>query len=633
MNTRIGKSARILVCVVFVLLAASVHSQLLDMVHVSLDGQDGNSGASWTQAKATIQAGLEAAAPNGVVLVSNGEFTVAAEIALTDGRTVRALYGTNNPALETVVSGGNTTRVFNVNSGMLDGIVIANGLAEYAAGILMNNGTARYCRVEGNVAVKSAHTLGGGAMRLDGASLVTNCAIIRNRIQLDPETSDQYGGSAMTVIHEDVEVVDCLIAENSSDLTHYTAGTIYCHAGSGKFKSCVIMHNTNHIAGRIVSGISGLRMYDTIVASNCCVTAGFAPAVYLGAGSLASNLTIEANTGMRGVEMGNSLLIHSRVRLHEEVLHGGAGILCQLGGVIDGCLIESNSIAATANANGHGAGVWFGSTTATPMGGTIVNSTIRGNVHKQNRPGGGIAVLGHSTLISNCWIVGNAIQGSNGDGGGIGIYQNASSSNLLITHSVIAWNEADDAGGGISSPGDSQNVTIRNCLIYSNRAVRGGGVYLEGDVVGSTLVESCTIAGNTGLGTGAVAGLFASWSTNMNVINSIIYGNLTNGENSNWGRISSTGSQIVFMNCCTIPTNGMPGSANIEADPLFRAPEEGRYQLQSGSPCINTGMVRGWMQEGGAADLDGRARIDRFTRQADMGAYEYVPIGMMFSIR
>ena len=51
-------------------------------------------------------------------------------------------------------------------------------------------------------------------------------------------------------------------------------------------------------------------------------------------------------------------------------------------------------------------------------------------------------------------------------------------------------------------------------------------------------------------------------------------------------------------------------------------------RLQAGSPCINAGIKREWMT--GALDLDGRTRIDRFSDKVDMGAYEYIPQGMLF---
>ena len=59
--------------------------------------------------------------------------------------------------------------------------------------------------------------------------------------------------------------------------------------------------------------------------------------------------------------------------------------------------------------------------------------------------------------------------------------------------------------------------------------------------------------------------------------------------------------------------------------------EAGNYRLNRNSPCINAGANQPWMD--GAVELDGRRRIDRFSGQVDMGCYEYVGAGTMFSLQ
>ena len=54
-------------------------------------------------------------------------------------------------------------------------------------------------------------------------------------------------------------------------------------------------------------------------------------------------------------------------------------------------------------------------------------------------------------------------------------------------------------------------------------------------------------------------------------------------------------------------------------------------RLTAGSPCINAGTNQAWMA--GDVDLDGRTRVDRFSRLVDMGCYEYVPVGTLFGFR
>ena len=73
------------------------------------------------------------------------------------------------------------------------------------------------------------------------------------------------------------------------------------------------------------------------------------------------------------------------------------------------------------------------------------------------------------------------------------------------------------------------------------------------------------------------------------------------------------------------------GSVLITDYPKFVDPAGNDYRLAAGSPCINTGWRQDWMKDD--VDLDGRPRLDRFTRLADIGCYEYVFPGTMFHMR
>ncbi|MGI6088308.1 MAG: choice-of-anchor Q domain-containing protein, partial [Kiritimatiellia bacterium] len=70
---------------------------------------------------------------------------------------------------------------------------------------------------------------------------------------------------------------------------------------------------------------------------------------------------------------------------------------------------------------------------------------------------------------------------------------------------------------------------------------------------------------------------------------------------------------------------------NTTNAPVFVNSDAGDYRLAQGSPCINTGTNLPWMAE--AVDLDGRPRIDRFSRLPDMGCYEHMPQGMILNLR
>ena len=191
-----------------------------------------------------------------------------------------------------------------------------------------------------------------------------------------------------------------------------------------------------------------------------------------------------------------------------------------------------------------------------------------------------------------------------------------------IVSSHITDNTASSYGGGIYTHHTASKGVIINCRITGNVGQNGGGgVTLSGS---NDVMESCTIASNrTTLNSGG--GIYIRYAGTNIVRNNVIYGNTASGANTNW--MHDTGAGVEYINSCTMPTNNLPGANNIQADPKFIG-DWRLGRIASDSPCINTGLNQPWMV--GAVDFDGRARIDRFSRQVDMGCYEYLPNGAMF---
>jgi len=251
--------------------------------------------------------------------------------------------------------------------------------------------------------------------------------------------------------------------------------------------------------------------------------------------------------------------------------------------------------------------------------------------------GGGI-VIGAGT-IRNSIIISNQCQSSSG-AGGAGIYASA---NTFICNSVISYNVASNAancsGGGIFSSG-----VISNCIINANKVWgvnygKGGGAYLNGGFIYNSLIVgnyannwaggvavgtviNCTIISNTAdsLGGGIMQ---------TKCLNSIIYFNIC-GSSSNYP--SDAWAAPYATNCCIAPVTGLlVGSTNnTDLNPLFVDYVGGNYRLAPNSPCVNTGTNQNWMTN--AVDLDNHSRIDRFSGIVDMGCFEYLPSGTMYSV-
>ncbi len=255
------------------------------------------------------------------------------------------------------------------------------------------------------------------------------------------------------------------------------------------------------------------------------------------------------------------------------------------------------------------------------VGGTVTNCVLTGNLATNSAGGGAF----RSTLI-DCLIVGNSASSGGGacacalirctvvsnnavNGGGVyggGVYGASSLANC-----VLAGNNASSSGGG------ALGGTLTACSISNNTAGSGGGVN------GSSLYN-CLVAGNwAGSGGGSYGGTLTNCTVVLNVATNSgggIYGN-TGAWCYNsilYYNFAPTGSNNIgtkFNYCCTQPNFAGGGITN---EPLFVDLVGGDFQLQSNSPCINSGN-NGYVN--GSADLDGQPRIAGGT--VDIGAYEY----------
>jgi len=244
----------------------------------------------------------------------------------------------------------------------------------------------------------------------------------------------------------------------------------------------------------------------------------------------------------------------------------------------------------------------------------VSDCTISGNNNASGANGGGICCLSDSSpTIANCLITGN----SSGAGGGIVCDWGCSPK---ISGCTITENSASMAGGGILCSGNASPIVV-NCIIARNLVSdgSGGGIYCDGAGfvfpyppflgIPKPLIMNCTITENSASRFGGGICSFFSLPT---ITNCILWGDLPHEVT---GKVKS----ITYSHIQT----GYSGVGNIRKDPLFIAASDEDYHLQSDSPCINAGTLRGAPSE----DKDGHLRDKR----PDMGAYEYnLPPGTPF---
>jgi len=115
------------------------------------------------------------------------------------------------------------------------------------------------------------------------------------------------------------------------------------------------------------------------------------------------------------------------------------------------------------------------------------------------------------------------------------------SSDIDITNSIFSDNEANGSGGGIYYRGSNINARfaplLHNSLLTGNKAGSdGGGVsanWYAGPIISNCTIADNQVAGTTGIGPGFGGGLYSSNSSNVTVIDSII-----------WGNVSAEGAQV-----------------------------------------------------------------------------------------
>jgi len=294
----------------------------------------------------------------------------------------------------------------------------------------------------------------------------------------------------------------------------------------------------------------------------------------------------------------------------------GCGGGCYHLGILTTSTLTSN-VAMRA-----GGGVFGGSV----MSNCAVVDNIAGVENYANANGGGADT---GALVRNCVFARNRLIGTAGNTGGGGIFPRTGA---RIYDCIIDENSSTQYGGGLWIK--NSNVEIRNCLIRNNVTVgsyHGGGVAVWFAPPGNVTISSCTIVSNYSCTQGGGLYVGGNQFGVPLVENSILYFNGAVGVNSNY--MFNISPATVFTNCCLSPALpiGITNVNTLTNSPQFIDLLAGDYRLTRASPCVNSGVIRSWMAD--ANDLDGRARLDRFSGLVDVGCYEYLPVGMFINAR
>lgn len=344
---------------------------------------DSGAGTSWATAKQTIQAAIDLATTNDLVLVTNGVYDIGGRVAasmtnrvaLTNSVIVQAV--STNP-LDTLIVGAPDTvggapsngpsaiRGVYVGPGsQLTGFTVSNGYttagsshSTYGGGIYAYTNT-----IISNCIVVNCRAAGGGGIYAVQDSLVVCCNVAANYAA---------GGGGISTLGN---VYFCNVVGNTGT---YTGGAAGIGAGANSIISnCLILENVG--LSFAVGGGRGGRFYNcNIVSNNACDGGG----LYL---AYAEDCLIQGNTGRAGGGANVATLV--RCRIIGNTTQGRYGAVND--GYLTNCLVAHNISIAPY--------IWTGAGIEDSV---AVNCTIVSN---------NVGVNGASSSITNCIVYDNKL--------------------------------------------------------------------------------------------------------------------------------------------------------------------------------------------------------------------------------
>ncbi len=293
----------------------------------------------------------------------------------------------------------------------------------------------------------------------------------------------------------------------------------------------------------------------------------------------------------------------------------------------DGAAVVRNTTTATSGSTNH--------RVMEVSGGALVTGLVLENGSVFNGYGGCIDVS--AATVSNCVIRGGtATRGDTGNvgGGGVTLHNDAVLTHCKVTGNVVngtSTGSGDISGGAIFIPNGQKHVRILNTLVADNRYVctegaaakSGSAGILFGGANENSLVENCTIAGNTveGALSNDSAGLHCtSWSVTFR--NNAIAGNFetAKGENGTYTSAKIDTAHCTVVYCVSDDAEPLKANANCSVAPLgkiFVNFARGNYRPINPGALIDAGTTP---SVASGVDVLGNPRVA--FRGIDIGCYE-----------
>jgi len=249
--------------------------------------------------------------------------------------------------------------------------------------------------------------------------------------------------------------------------------------------------------------------------------------------------------------------------------------------------------------DGGGISIRAASPTLSHLRITTLEETVLGKPTVYGGSGGGIYLENSGSSITDVVLIGNSAMS------GGGLY--ASNSDLELRNIRVYENKA--LGGGVSFLAQgagmaftNSSVFIKNSIIAKNTAsgaiIFGFGIHSDIELINVTITGNRFAEGADAYAIGSGGGIYMDNSSNLNVLNSILWDNATAEEiyvtnSSDSGAIAISHSDIEGGVDAGIALNSgqlfwLDG--NFSADPQFTDTTSGDYYLLQNSACIDAGV-------------------------------------------
>lgn len=562
-------------------------------LHVAPDGTHDSAGffPDWSGASTSIQAAVNLATNGDVVLVTNypSPYLLNSNIVVASSITLRSYHdGAADPA-NTILDGQGQVRCLYLSSPsalvagftLTNGTGLGNGGLTHGGGALIAAGILSNCIVAGNI----ADARGGGVYASGVQSLITDCLVDGNIQTNSVSAAANNGGGGVYLINSARLRRSRITGNRSLYQRYYNGGGGVFLYSLGEITDCLVSNNIADVMGGGVllhSYAAGQAVRGNVIAANMVTNRVYLSGAYTYGGGLAVYMPAS-----------NSLIADCEVAGNTSFAYTGG--ICLFHSTLQGCIVSNCQVR--------------GNTAVLCGGGIGMNSPV----------GKGLTNYHLDFQILNSEISDNAMTGDNSRGGGIF----ANYAGLRVDGCIVRGNQAYSYGGiYYVGPNTNSPYTVRNCLIAGNSATGASGIVGGLQPLENGWIENCTIAGNQAAL--QYGGMYAG--PGSAVTNTICYFNSAPAH-PDWS--AAAGVSLAY-DC--FPTNDFVQWPTVITNaPVFVNTNAGDYRLAGGSPGVNAGVNLPWMT--GAADLDGRPRLDRLARQVDMGCYEQIPRVTFINIR